>query len=130
MNRSLLDYQATILLTFLFFTYLVFLHESMNRKHYFIKFCYDSFAVSQSVNLTLFSCSLFFVVFSAQQMFQLMNFTSIGEVESAVPLAKINFSNIFVCLVCSTMFYKCFIEEQHYICRDAIGYVFFFFFFK
>jgi hypothetical protein len=42
-----------------------------------------------------------------------------------MPLAKINFSNIFVCLVCSTMFYKCFIEEQHYICRDAIGYVFF-----
>jgi hypothetical protein len=120
MNKTLLDHQAKYLLSVAFISYLFLLHRLLKRS-YLATICSSSLDISQSVVLTLFSCFIFFVVFAAQQFLQLLNFVFIAEAEFALPLIKINMSNIFICLVCSSMFYVCFINHSLQLCEDSIG---------
>jgi hypothetical protein len=124
MIQTLLDHQVKYSLIALFFSYILLISD-INSKSNFITICDDSFKVSQSVNLTVFSCCIFFLVFAAQQFIQLFNYINVDDIEVINPLIKVNFSNMFVCFVCSTMFYKCFIDGSTHICKDAIGFWFY-----
>jgi hypothetical protein len=123
--KSLLDHQGSYLLSILFLLY-IYLQYVLNLKDHFVVICSDSFDLSQSLILTLFSSSMFFSVFATQQLAQLINFVYEDDVEFVIPLIKINLSSIFICFVCSTMLYERYSEKSHHLCVDMIGFIFYY----